>query len=341
MLFRTRIPSHRSTTSRHRSRRVLLGLAALAVVVVACDTHTLVGSGTPGALASITVTPNPTTLAVLTTSQFTAVGRDGSNNVVAITPVWSVQSGGGAIGAGSGLFTAGNVTGTYTNTVRATSGTLFGSATVIVVAASVTPPFIPLGAAGSHGILAGTAITCITGGLISADVGVSPGNTLTGFGPCSFTGVSNLANGIAAQAQLDLTTAYNSLAGLPCPPANAIVANLGGTTQPAGVYCTATGISVTGTLTLNGGGNPDAVFVFQAGSSLTTAGNVVLINGAQAKNVYWQVGSSATIGTASQWQGNILALTSITLVDGATLRGRALARNGAVSLGTNNTITLP
>ena len=98
---------------------------------------------------------------------------------------------------------------------------------------------------------------------------------------------------------------------------------------------------MTGTLTLDGGGDPNATFVFQAGSGLTTAGNVVLINGALARNVYWQVGSSATIGTGSQWQGNIIALTSITLVDNANLTGRALARNGAVSLGTNNTITLP
>jgi len=289
-----------------------------------------------GALATITVTPNPDTLDVLATQQFTAVGRDASNNIIAITPVWSVTNGGGTIGAG-GLFTAGNAGGTFLNTVRATSGLIFGSATVVIP----TPPFVPLGAAEFHGILAGTAVTCINNGLINADIGVSPGNTLTGFGPCVFTGVANLANAVAAQAQLDLTAAYNTLAGLACPPANAIVADLGGTTLPAGVYCTAIGIGVSGTLTLNGGGDPDAVFVFQAGSSLTTAGNVVLIGGAQAKNVYWQVGSSATIGTGSQWQGNILALSSITLVDTATLLGRALARNGAVTLGTSNTITLP
>jgi hypothetical protein len=205
----------------------------------------------------------------------------------------------------------------------------------------VTPPFVPLGQAEFHGIMAGTQITCITGGFIDADIAVSPGNTLTGFGPCTYSGVANLANGVAAQAQLDLTAAYDSLAGLPCPPANAIVGDLGGTTLPAGVYCTAIDIGVTGVLTLDGGGDPDAVFVFQAGTALTTAGDVVLINGAQAKNVYWQVGSSATLGTASQWQGNILALTSITLVDTATLNGRALARNGGVTLGSNNTITLP
>ena len=155
------------------------------------------------------------------------------------------------------------------------------------------------------------------------------------------TGTQHLADAVARQGQIDLTNAYNTLAGLPCPPANAIVADLGGTTKPAGVYCTASSIGVTGVLTLDGGGDPNAVFVFQAGSSLTTAGDVVLINGAQAKNVYWQVGSSATLGTASKFQGNILALTSITLVTNATLNGRALARNGSVSLGTGNVITLP
>ena len=289
-----------------------------------------------GPLASITVTPNPATLNVLTTRQFVAVGRDASYNILPITPVWSVVSGGGTIGLG-GLFTAGNAGGTFTNTVRATSGVIFGAATVVIQ----QPPVIPLGAAQSHGVLAGTAITCINSGLISADIGVSPGNTLTGFGPCAFTGVANLANAVAAQAQIDLTTAYNTLAGMVCPPANAIVADLGGTTLAAGVYCTAIGIGVTGTLTLNGGGDPNAVFVFQAGTSLITAGNVVLINQAQARNVFWQVGSSATLGTGSQWQGNILALSSITLVDTATLLGRALARNGAVALGTGNTITLP
>jgi hypothetical protein len=294
---------------------------------------------TAGPLATITVTPNPDTLDMGDSTQFTAVGRDASNNILPITPVWSVVAGGGTIGL-TGRFTAGGVANTFVNTVRATSGAIFGSATV-VVQDSVVPPFVPLGGAEFTGILAGTQVTCITGGFIDADIGIFPGSTLTGFGPCTFSGTTELATAVADQAQQDLTTAYNTLAGLPCPPANAIVADLGGTTKPAGVYCTAIGINVTGTLTLDGGGDPNAVFVFQAGSSLTTAGDIVLINQAQAKNVYWQVGSSATLGTASQWQGNILALTSITLVDTATLIGRALARNGGVSLGSNNTITLP
>ena len=299
---------------------------------------------TGGALATITVSPNPATVQVNTTQQFTAVGKDTNGNVVAITPVWSVTNGGGTINAGSGLFSAGAVTGTFSNTVRATSGAIFGTATVTVTLTPPPPPPAPivaLGAAAPNGIMAGQSVTCITGGLINADVSISPGNTITGFGPCVITGTQHLADAVARQGQIDLTNAYNTLAGLPCPPANAIVADLGGTTKPAGVYCTASSIGVTGTLTLDGGGNPNAVFVFQAGSSLTTAGNVVLINGAQAQNVYWQVGSSATLGTASQWKGNILALTSITLVDNANLIGRALARNGSVTLGTNNVITLP
>jgi hypothetical protein len=278
------------------------------------------------------------------TQQFTAVGHDGNGSVVAITPAWTVVNGGGTINGTSGLFTSGAVVGTYANTVVATSGTISGSATVSVTTTPVIPPSggtIDLGRAAPNGIMAGTAVTCVTGGLISADISISPGNTLTGFGPCVATGVKHLGDAVAANAQLDLTAAYNTLAGLPCPPANAISANLGGTTKAAGVYCTATSIGVTGTLTLDGGGDPNATFVFQAGTGLTTAGNVVLINGALARNVYWLVGSSATIGTASQWQGNIVALTSITLVDNATLLGRALARNGAVTLGTNNVITLP
>jgi hypothetical protein len=292
------------------------------------------------ALATITVTPNPASLLTYGTQQFSATGRDANGAVFAISPVWHVVNGGGSIDSTSGLFTAGSTTGTFNNTVVATSGSISGSATVTVSSTSPAP-IVNLGTAAPNGIMAGTAFSCVNLGKINADIAISPGSTVTGFPPCVITGVQHLADAVAAQAQIDLTNAYNTLAGLPCPPANAIVANLGGTTKPAGVYCSASSIGVTGTLTLDGGGDPNATFVFQAGTGLTTAGDIVLINGAQAKNVYWQVGSSATIGTASQWKGNILALTSITLVDNANLLGRALARNGAVSLGTNNVITLP
>jgi hypothetical protein len=295
---------------------------------------------TAGPLATITVTPNPVTLAINTQQQFTAVGRDGSGNVVSITPVWSVVNGGGTIDAGTGLFTAGGATGTFNNTVRATSGSIFGSATVTVT--SPAAPIVNLGTASTYGILAGSTVTCASApGTVNADVGVSPGSALTGFPPCTITGQTHLADATAATAQNDLTTAYNTLAGLPCGTVIG-TANIGGTTRAPGVYCSATSILVTGDLTLDGGGDPNAVFVFQAGSTITTAGNVVLINGAQAKNVYFQVGSSATIGGGPAiWQGNILALTTITLNNNVTLNGRALARNGAVTLGTGNTINLP
>ncbi|HUQ46749.1 MAG TPA: ice-binding family protein [Gemmatimonadaceae bacterium] len=204
-----------------------------------------------------------------------------------------------------------------------------------------SPSIVDLRSLSTFGILAGTTVTCVTGGTVGGDIGISPGSALTGFGPCTLTGVKHLADGPAAQAQLDLIGAYNNLAGLPCPPANLVIADLGGTTKPAGVYCSASSLAITGVLTLDGGGNPDATFIFQAGSTLTVAGSIVLINGAQAKNVFFQVGSSATLGTGSTFRGNIIALTSITLNDTVTLIGRALARNGAVTLGTGDTIILP
>lgn len=320
------------------SARVLVAVALAGAAIAACDVH---GIASPGTLSAITVTPNAT-IAAGASQQMVAVGRDGDGRVISITPVWSVVASGGTINA-AGMFVAGPTAGVFTNTVAATVGSISGHASITVTAAGGVQPVTvaDLGTAAANGIMAGQSVTCITGGVINANVSISPGNTVTGYPPCVITGVQHLADAVALQGQTDLTAAYNKLFGLPCPPANAIVANLGGTTKAAGVYCTASGIGVTGTLTLDGGGDPNATFVFQAGTSLVTAGNVVLINGAQAKNVWWQVGTSATLGTASAWQGNITALTSITLVDNATLLGRALARNGSVTLGTNNIITLP
>jgi hypothetical protein len=230
--------------------------------------------------------------------------------------------------------------GTFTNTVTATSGSVSASATVIVTTGADLSPVV-LGAAAPNGIMAGQAFTCVTNGTIHADISISPGSTVTGFPPCVITGVQHLADAKALEAQNALTVAYDSLMNLPCPGGNVISADLGATTQHPGVYCSATSIGVTGTLTLDADGDSTATFVFQAGSTLTTAGDVVLINGARAGNVYWVVGSSATIGVSSQWQGNIIALMTITLNDNANLTGRALARNGSVSMGTGNEITLP
>jgi hypothetical protein len=325
-----------------RLARLIVIVPFAAVLATACEHNFPQGPPPAGQLLAITVTPNPVTLPPNGPQQFVAVGTDINGAVVAFTPTWSVVAGGGAINASSGLFTAGATLATFPSTVRAcnSTGFLCGFATVTV---ANTPPVGPsLGTAQTYGILAGSTVTCVTGGTINADVGVSPGSTTTGFPPCVITGATHLADATAATAQNNLTTAYNALAGLACGT-TVTPADIGGRTLPPGVYCVATSLGVTGTVTLDGQGDANALFVFQMGSTLTTGtnANIALINGAQAKNVWWQVGSSATLGTGTTFRGNILALTTITLVDNATMLGRALARNGAVSLGTNNTITLP
>ena len=200
-----------------------------------------------------------------------------------------------------------------------------------------------LGTAENFGVLAGSTVTNTGPSVIQGDVGVSPGSAITGFLPGIVVapGTIHAADAVAGQAQVDLTTAYNFLMGLPST-ANLTGQDLGGLVLTPGVYTFATSAQLTGVLTLNGLGNPSSQFVFQVGSALTTASNsaVLLINGASGNNVYWVVGSSVTLGTNTTFVGNIVALTSITLNTGATITcGRALARNGAVTLD-NNTITL-
>lgn len=290
-------------------------------------------------LATISVSPNAPVIAPNGTQQFIATGRDAAGNVIPISATWSVVNAGGTISS-TGLFTASATAGTYTGTVRATSGVVSGTSTVIVSTTS-NAPTVSLGTAAANGVMAGTTASCVTGGIINGNLSVSPGTTSTGFGPCAINGVQDLGTATAAQAQLDLTSAYNALVAMPCPANNVILNNLGGTTRLGGVYCSTTGLVVNGTLTLDGGGDVNAMWVFQSTSTLTGVANIVFVNGAQAKNVYWQVGSSATLGATSQWQGNIIALSNITLLDNATVFGRVLARNGAATLGSNNVVTVP
>jgi serine protease AprX len=197
---------------------------------------------------------------------------------------------------------------------------------------------LALGTAESFAVLAGTTVTNTGPSTINGNLGLSPGSAVTGFGSGQVTGATYTAEAIALKAQSDVTVAYDDAVAR--TPAVAAPADLGGLTLTPGVYMNAAALGLTGALTLDAQGDPNAIFVFQAASTLTTgsASQVKLVNGAQACNVFWKVGSSATLGTGSVLAGNILALTSISINDGATLHGRALARNGAVTL-INNTIT--
>jgi hypothetical protein len=172
--------------------------------------------------------------------------------------------------------------------------------------------------------------------VVNGDLGVSPGLAVVGFPPGTVTGTIHAGNATSLAAQNAIVTAYNVLAGQPCD-VNLTGIDLGGLTLTPGAYCFSTSAQLTGTLTLDGLGNPGAVWVFQIGSTLTTASGsrVVFINGGQSCGAFWQVGSSATLGTATSFSGNILALASITLNTGATDSGALFARTAAVTLDTN------
>jgi ice-binding like protein/Big-like domain-containing protein len=196
---------------------------------------------------------------------------------------------------------------------------------------------VPLGTACSFGILGGSTVTSTptAGTAVTGDIGVWPGPAITGFPPGTYTGTEYVDDSVSQTAQGDLTTAYNYAAA--APGGAVMVADIGGETLAPGVYKTTSAqpsLGITGNLTLSGSG----VYIFQIVSTLTTAaGNseIILAGGATSENVFWQVGSSATLGTNTIFQGIIMAQASVTLTTGATLDGSALARTGAVSMDQN------
>jgi hypothetical protein len=199
-----------------------------------------------------------------------------------------------------------------------------------------------LGTAGDFAVLAGSTVTNTGATVVTGDLGLSPGTSVTGFPPGTVAGTQHVADPVAAQAKIDLMAAYQNAATQPAT-SELTGQDLGGMTLTPGVYRFASSAQLTGTLTLDGQSNSAAVFIFQMGSTLTTAtgSRVVLTNGAQASGVFWQVGSSATIGTGTALQGTLMATASITMVTGASIvNGRALALNAAVTLDTNQ-ITRP
>ena len=213
------------------------------------------------------------------------------------------------------------------------------SSNVLASSDAVAPD---LGSAASFVALASSTLTNTGPGVFVGDVGVSPGTSIIGFPPGTvISGTIYEGGPVPAQAQIDANSAYNDLAGQTCDD-DLTGQDLGGMTLAPAVYCFDTSAQLTGDLILDAQGDPLAVWVFQIGSTLTTASasSVAVINGGQAVNVFWQVGSSATLGTDTRFTGNILAYDSITLNTGASLIGRFLALNGAVTLDTNG-IPLP
>ena len=214
-----------------------------------------------------------------------------------------------------------------------------------LVASAHAQTTIQLGTATGYAVLAGSTITNTGASLVTGDIGLSPGTAITGFPPGIIAGATRIA-AAAAPAQTDSLAAYNDAFGRPV--GTTVTTELGGQTLVAGVYSTASGtLGLTGTLTLDGQNNPNAVFIFKAASTLITASGapgtpaslVVLRGGAQACNVFWQIGSSTTLGSYSAFQGSVLAAASITANTGASVNGRLLARTGAVTLDTNAVTT--
>jgi hypothetical protein len=229
-----------------------------------------------------------------------------------------------------------------------------GRAAVIGIAICLAFAAIPIGIAQAAPVnlataqpfvvLSGAGVTNTGPSVLNGDLGVSPAKSLSGFGaPAVVNGATHAGDGVAAQAQADLTTAYNVAAGQAISPGNELTGqNLGGLTLTPGAYGFSSSAELTGQLTLDAQGDPNAQFVFVIGTTLVTesASSVILTNGASPCNVYWKVGSSATFGSGTAFEGNVLALETISMTSGVTFLGRALARNGEVTLD-NDVLTAP
>jgi hypothetical protein len=266
-----------------------------------------------------------------------------------------------------GLQSGNTYTATFTTGVKNVGGIPLASNYVWTFSTSgpLGPPVINLAGVARFGIIAGVGVSNNAGFSVinNLDVGIYPGvrSSVTGFPPATIVGGAIYASddvappGTAAmllQAQNDLTAAYNTAAGATLPAPAVAPADLGGKTLAPGIYTSAsTMLLQNGDLTLDAQGDANAVWIFQVGSAFTSVGSgpfpsasggsVILAGGAQAKNVFWQISSSATIGDFTHFQGNVLALSNITMNSGAVADGRMLARNGTVIMTSTNIINKP
>lgn len=218
---------------------------------------------------------------------------------------------------------------------------LCGQEGLVVPGESVVVP-IDLGLLCDYGVLAGTTVTNTGPSVIDGDLGLSPGSSVTGFPPGVVLGETHITDAEAAEAQIQLTAAYLEAESRSTPTPTIVGGDIGGQTLTPGIYKSFSSLGVVqGDLILDAQGNPNGIFLFQMTSSLTVTRNIILVGGAQARNIIWQVGSSANLGTGVTFKGSILALTSISALTGASVDGRLLSRNGAVTLDTNAVVVQP
>lgn len=279
----------------------------------------------------------------INSASFTVTGP--GVNAVAGAVSYDVANKRAAFVPSSNLASATYFTATITTSVEDPAGNALANNYVwnftTAAAGTVQPPIV-LASTQGYVVIAGSTITNTGITNVTGDVGLSPGTAVTGFPPGILVGTQHISDASSVQAKLDLTTGYNNAAGRTLGPVS-VAGNIGGMTLPAGLYKSTSGLEISsGDLTLDAKGDANSVWVFQIASTLTTTAGrkVILSGGAKATNIFWQVGTSATLGTTSVFKGTIMADQSITMNTGATLEGRVLARIGAVTLN-GNTIVMP